>query len=194
MLTGFLLQYIQMKMFVGLGNPEPKFFNTRHNVGYKAVDVLNEVLKGTYKRKPAKGSQKFLQSIIWDYSPFAVLAKPLKFMNYSGIAVKKLVDAYKIEPSELYIIHDDLDIPIGEYKIQIGKGPKVHNGVNSVEEELGYKNFGRIRIGIENRTSAKATAGKDYVLEDFTEEEKRIIKWTIQKLTHDDFFETLRYA
>src|SRR5579859_6542791 len=126
-----------MKYFVGLGNPEPKYSNNRHNVGYIVVDALNEFFKKKYKRKAPVFSQRFLQSIVFDYSPFAMLIKPMKYMNDSGVAVKKLTDSYRIDPSNLYIIHDDLDIALGEYKIQMAKGPKVHNGVKSVEEELG---------------------------------------------------------
>ena len=115
-------------------------------------------------------------------------------MNDSGVAVKKILDNYKISPSNLYVIHDDLDIPLGEYKIQMAKGPKDHNGINSIEEELGTKDFGRIRIGIENRSSISTRPkGEDYVLADFTEEEKHILTWTIQKIIHDEFFENLRY-
>ncbi len=182
-----------MKLFVGLGNPESKYSENRHNVGYTAIDTINNTLKTKYKRKPSISSQKFLQSIISDYSPFAVLAKPMKFMNDSGIAVKKLVDAYKIAPHDLYIIHDDLDIALGEFKIQLGKGPKVHNGIKSVEEELGTKDFGRIRIGVDNRDPENRIPGDKYVLEDFTEEEKRIINWTLQKICHEELFENLRY-
>jgi PTH1 family peptidyl-tRNA hydrolase len=185
-----------MKLIVGLGNPEAKHTNNRHNVGFMAIDAMNANFKTKYKRKPGNASQKFLQSIIWDYSPFAALAKPMKYMNDSGIAVKRLIDAYKIDVENLYIIHDDLDIPLGEYKIQMAKGPKVHNGIKSVEDELGTKNFGRIRIGIENRSTLnerREPKGEEYVLSDFTDEEKRIIKWTIQKLIHEEFFENLRY-
>ncbi|CAN5361878.1 aminoacyl-tRNA hydrolase [soil metagenome] len=182
-----------MKLFVGLGNPEPKYSNNRHNVGSIAIDLINANLKTKYKRKPAAFSQKFLQSIVSDYSPFAVLAKPMKFMNDSGIAVKKIADAYKIKPENIYIIHDDLDIKLGEYKIQIGKGPKVHNGLKSVVDELGTNEFGRIRIGIENRDPENRTKGEDYVLADFTDEEMRVINWTIQKIIHEEIFENLRY-
>jgi peptidyl-tRNA hydrolase, PTH1 family len=182
-----------MKLFVGLGNPEPRYSQNRHNVGHIVIDALNENLKTKYKRKAPLFSQKFLQSIIWDYNPFALLAKPMKYMNDSGVAVKKIIDNYKIPTENLYVIHDDLDIALGEYKIQISKGPKVHNGIKSVEDELGTKNFGRIRIGIENRDPENRIPGDKYVLENFTEEEKRVIKWTIQKLIHEEFFETLRY-
>jgi peptidyl-tRNA hydrolase, PTH1 family len=191
-----------MKFIIGLGNPEPKYSNNRHNVGFIVIDAMNAAFKTKYKRKAPVFSQKFLQSIVFDYSPFTFLAKPMKFMNDSGVAVKKIVDAYKINPKDVYIIHDDLDIPIGEYKIQVGKGPKVHNGIKSVEEELGTKDFGRIRIGIENRPARDASnalqagnriPGDEYVLADFTKEEERILKWTIQKLIHEEFFENLRY-
>lgn len=180
-------------MFVGLGNADLKYTNTRHNVGFMVIDALNEVFRGKYKRKPPNSSQKFLQSVVLSYFPFAVLAKPMKYMNDSGVAVKRLVDEYKPKMESLYIIHDDLDIPLGEYKISFGKGPKEHNGVKSVEEELGTNKFGRIRIGIENRDPDNKIKGEEYVLQDFTEDEKRIIKWTIQKLTHDKFFDTVRY-
>ncbi|HWA52445.1 MAG TPA: aminoacyl-tRNA hydrolase [Patescibacteria group bacterium] len=190
-----------MKLLVGLGNPEAKYFNTRHNIGYKFIDAMNENLKTKYKRKPGANSEKFLQSIIWDYSPFACLAKPLKYMNDSGISVKKLVDAYKLDLKDLYIVHDDLDIALGEYKIQFGKGPKVHNGIQSIIDELGTDQFGRIRIGIENRQALSEQSeskgripGDKYVLQDFTADEKPVINWTIQKLIHDEFFESLRYA
>ncbi len=183
-----------MKLIVGLGNPEPKYFNNRHNAGFMVIDALNTVFKQKYKRKPTIASQKFLQSIVWDFSPFAVLAKPMKFMNDSGVAVKKLVEVYGIKTSDLYIVHDDLDISLGEFKIQVGKGPKVHNGITSVEDELGEKDFGRIRIGIENRDPKNRTKGDEYVLSNFADEERRVLNWTIQKLAHEEFFENLRYA
>ena len=94
-----------MKFFVGLGNPEPKYSNNRHNVGNMVIDAINANFKTKYSRKAPVFSQKFLQSIVFDYSPFAILAKPMKFMNDSGIAVKKIVDAYKVDPNDLYIIH-----------------------------------------------------------------------------------------
>ena len=182
-----------MKLFVGLGNPETKYLGNRHNVGFMTIDTLFTFLNRKYKRKPAANSQKFLQSSVFDFSPFAAVAKPMKHMNDSGVAVKKLVDAYHIDLKNLYLIHDDLDIPLGQYKIQFAKGPKVHNGVKSIESELDTNKFWRIRIGIEDRDASSRTKGEDYVLEDFTEEQKRIIKWVIQKLIHEELFEDLRY-
>jgi PTH1 family peptidyl-tRNA hydrolase len=103
-------------------------------------------------------------------------------MNESGVFVKKLVDQYKLEPSNLYIAHDDLDIPLGAYKIQLGVGPKVHNGVNSVEEELGTKDFWRVRIGVDNRKPDDRTSGEEYVLQDFTAEERKALDGVIQEI------------
>jgi PTH1 family peptidyl-tRNA hydrolase len=112
-----------------------------------------------------------------------VVRKSDVFMNESGVFVKKLVDKYKPDLSDLYIIHDDLDIPLGSYKIQFGVGPKVHNGVNSVETEIGTKEFWRVRIGIENRIKNKesGTRGENYVLENFSDDERVIIGKVIKE-------------
>ena len=148
-----------MKLIVGLGNPGEKYKNSRHNTGYVFVDELKEV------RLPKD----------------VVLKKTDTFMNESGSFVKRMVDQYKVDPSDLYIAHDDLDIPLGSFKIQFGVGPKVHNGVNSVEETLGTKEFWRIRIGVDNRKSDDRTQGEEYVLQDFTSEEKLILERMIKE-------------
>jgi len=149
-----------MKLIVGLGNPGGKYKNTRHNVGFLVAEALQ-------KTKLPK-----------DF----VVKKSDKFMNESGSFVKKMVDQYKIDPSNLYIVHDDLDIKLGEYKIQFGVGPKVHNGVNSVEETLGTKYFWRVRVGVDNRKSDNRISGEDYVLEDFTGDERKILDTIIKEL------------
>src|SRR3972149_1266470 len=75
------------------------------------------------------------------------------FMNDSGVFVNKLVEQNMVKTSDLWVIHDDLDIPLGSYKIQKGKGPKLHNGINSIEKELASEDFWRVRVGVENRSS-----------------------------------------
>lgn len=145
-----------MVAIVGLGNVGEKYKDTRHNVGFVFVDMY------------PKSSQ-------------VTLLKPDTMMNNSGEAVRKLVDYYKIELNNLYIVHDDLDLRLGEYKIQKGRGPKVHNGVNSVEDHLGTSDFWRVRIGVDNRDPGNRTKGEDYVLQNFTSKEAEIIKHTIQK-------------
>ena len=155
-----------MKLIVGLGNPGDKYNNNRHNVGYIIADKL-------------KAQSSKLKDI--------VVLKTNTYMNNSGEIVKKLVAHYKIKMPNLWVIHDDLDLQLGSYKIQKGKGPKLHNGVNSIERELGNGNFWRVRIGIENRMpnakwpmlNGKKISGERYVLQDFTKEELEILERTI---------------
>jgi PTH1 family peptidyl-tRNA hydrolase len=149
-----------MKLLVGLGNPGEKFEGTRHNAGFLLVDALQKV-------KPPHD---------------LIVRKSDMFMNESGIFVKKLVDRYELDLNNLYIAHDDLDIPLGAYKIQFGTGPKVHNGVNSVEKELGTKDFWRIRIGVDNRKPDDRIQGEEYVLQDFKDEERKILNSIIAEI------------
>lgn len=177
-------------LIVGLGNPGKQYEHTRHNVGFMMVDALTEkVNSGQWTV-----SRKF-QSIISLYSQPTthnsqlIIAKPQTFMNDSGIAVSKVARYYHLVPSALFIVHDDLDIKLGEYKIQKGVGPKIHNGVNSIEEKLGTKDFWRVRVGIENRNKISDTRyqilGQEFVLQDFNEEEKLILKEVIDSVVKD---------
>ena len=146
-----------MKLIVGLGNPGEKYKNNRHNVGFWVVDELARL-----------------------NLPNAVLFKPQKFMNRSGQEVKKLIKKYPLDKNELYVIHDDLDIELGKYKISLAKGPKVHNGLQSIYQQLGTKNFWHVRVGIDNREATGYTgSGEDYVLQNFRPEERKKIKITI---------------
>lgn len=151
-----------MKLLIGLGNPDKKYANNRHNVGYLLVD-------------------KF-----WSRGQSSLIAKQSNvFMNDSGTTVKKLVDQYSLDLNNLYIAHDDLDIKLGEYKIQFGRGPKDHNGIKDIEDKLGTSEFWRVRIGIDNRgdpTSRKASRGEEYVLEDFTKYEREVIDKVIDEI------------
>ena len=148
-----------MKLIVGLGNPGERYKNNRHNVGHIVVDVL--------KRR---------------ISNKAIVRKSDCFINQSGEFVKKLVEQYRLNPSDLWVIHDDLDIPLGSYKIQKGKGPKLHNGINSIEEKLGTDEFWRVRVGVDNRSPEDRISGEEYVLQDFTEEELKLLKPVIEKI------------
>lgn len=149
------------KLVVGLGNPGIEYRNNRHNVGYVLVNKLNKLkIKG-----------KFLKSD--------------RYMNNSGTFVKKLFNSYSPSiTSSLYIAHDDLDIPLGLFKVQFGKGPKDHNGLNDVYDKLGTKDFWHIRIGVDNRSEDQRLIikGKDYVLQDFDKEEKAIIDSVIKQI------------
>ncbi|MEK7168511.1 MAG: aminoacyl-tRNA hydrolase [Patescibacteria group bacterium] len=148
-----------MKVIVGLGNPGIKYINNRHNVGHMVIDELQRL----------KLKDKVLKSD--------------KYMNNSGLFIKKLSEKYpKMLVSDLYIIHDDLDIPLGSFKIQFGKGPKVHNGLNDIYEKIDTSEFWHVRVGVDNRDPENRVNGYDYVLEDFTNEEKIILEKVIKQI------------
>ena len=109
------------------------------------------------------------------------------YMNNSGFAVVKLASFYKISPENIYIIHDDLDLPIGEYRFQFDRGPAGHNGIKSTIEQLGTQAFNRIRIGIDHprNSTTSQIAVEDYVLLPFTTAEKAIIDQTIYKIIEE---------
>lgn len=152
-----------MKLIVGLGNPGGKYKGNRHNVGYMFVD-------GFTKNKPPKNT---------------IVKKTSLFMNSSGEAVRNFMTVNKIKPEDLYIVHDDLDIPLGSYKIQLGKGPKLHYGISSIEANLGTPDFWRVRIGVDNRDVESRIPGEEYVLEDFTQKELVTLQTVLKKATLD---------
>lgn len=153
-----------MKLVIGLGNPGPEYLTTRHNAGFLFVDELQ-------KTKLPAG---------------IVVKKSDTFMNQSGDFVKKMVEKYREPTADLYIVHDDLDIKLGEYKIQLGHGPKDHNGLNDIYNKLGSDNFWHVRIGIDNRPLDNRVLGIEYVLQNFSDEEMktvdRVIKEACKKL------------
>jgi len=108
-----------------------------------------------------------------------IFAKPQTFMNLSGQAVKKMISNFNPpaggQISNLIVTHDDLDIPLGKFKIQKGTGPKLHNGIESVEKVLKTKDFWRVRIGVDNRQQTGWVDGETYVLQNFRPEEKNTI-------------------
>lgn len=163
-----------MKLIVGLGNPGKKYSATRHNVGFLAVDFLAKSNSLDFS-----DNLKFKSEIAT--SEKFILVKPHTFMNNSGDAVSAIVNFYKISSGDIFIIHDDLDLRLGEYKIQKAIGPKVHGGVNSIEEKLGSKNFWRVRIGVDNRSIENRITGEEYVLQSFSESEKEMIGESIEK-------------
>lgn len=170
-----------MRLIVGLGNPGEKYKNNRHNVGFMFLDYL--VYQLTSLRVNALKYDKYLNSQLAKLvinNNELLFSKPQTFMNLSGPAVKKLISNFKLKISNLIIVHDDLDIPLGKFKIQKGTGPQLHNGIESIEKSLRTKNFWRIRIGIDNRPAQRSFReggidGETYVLQNFLKEEKKIV-------------------
>lgn len=166
-----------MKLIVGLGNPSEEYESTRHNVGFYFVDLLaHHFNKGDAVSSQWENKINFEALVCREGD--ILFAKPQTYMNESGEAVLELVRFFKVRFDDLFIIHDDLDIPLGIYKLQQGKGPRVHNGINSIEEKLGKSNFWRIRVGIENRKSGNQSvriSGREYVLQKFNGVEKKML-------------------
>lgn len=175
-----------MKLVVGLGNPGSKYESTRHNVGFRIVDELAN--KNVWE---TENSGDFCVSQFLLDNEIIKLLKPLTFMNDSGRSVVETLNNYReIKIENIYVIYDDLDIKLGQYKIQKGKGPKDHNGLISIYEKIGKKDFWHVRIGIENSETriteiGTKIAGEDYVLMRFTDKEKVIVDEVSQKIVED---------
>ena len=128
-----------MKLIVGLGNPGEKYTNTRHNAGFIFTDHLSDVLGLSW------AFEKKLDAEVAKDSKF-VLAKPQSSMNNSGTAVAKVLSYFKIPVDNLVVVHDDVDLPFGEYRLKKGSGSAVHHGVIDIMEKRDTQNFWRLRI------------------------------------------------
>lgn len=153
-----------MKLIVGLGNPGKNYELTRHNTGFRAVDIL----AGPNEWKTAKR----FKSLILDAALEGVkvlLAKPQTFMNRSGEAVRRLRDFYKIANEDILLVYDDLDLLLGETRLRAGGSDGGHNGLASALAALGTDQIARLKIGIaENKAGKQDIPAEDYVLEPFT--------------------------
>jgi len=142
------------KVVVGLGNPGPAYERTRHNIGFLFLDRLLENLSGKSLvgslfgkgRWKEKFGAAFIDCQLGDQKVF--LVKPLKYMNLSGEPLGALVRFYGIEPSEIIVAHDEVDLPFGSLRIKSGGGDAGHKGIRSIAQELGTKDFVRLRLGV----------------------------------------------
>lgn len=171
-----------MHLIVGLGNPGSKYESTPHNAGFLFLDLMREFLgwDALYAVDEWVADKSFESQISRarvGSDTKIMLVKPQTFMNSSGRAVRKLVEKFNVSVSSgLILVHDDLDIKLGEYKIQRAKGPKVHNGLKSVESLVGTTDFMRIRIGVDNRKGNSSIPGDQYVLQKMNDEELTLLK------------------
>jgi peptidyl-tRNA hydrolase, PTH1 family len=172
-----------MILIIGLGNPGKYYARTRHNVGFMMVDKLQEEWNFPEFEFNKKFDTEISEGKINPPLPPGegggegkiLLAKPQTFMNRSGEAVKKIMKFYKLKPSDIIVIHDDLDIDLGKFKISADSSAAGHRGVESIIDALGTKNFKRLRIGIEGTEMRKKRKipGDKFVLKKFTESEKK---------------------
>ena len=133
-----------MYLIVGLGNPEGEYSNTRHNMGFDAINHLSQKLNITVTKEKFKA----LYGDGMINNEKVILLKPQTYMNLSGEAIIKYKDFYKIPSENIIVIYDDIDVDTGKIKIRKKGGPGTHNGMKSVVEELQTEDFPRIRVGI----------------------------------------------
>lgn len=165
---------------VGLGNPGPRYQGNRHNFGFMVVDALAS------KRGEPSWQHKFggLHCRARVAGRHVNLLKPQTYMNLSGESVSRAAAFYKINPSEVIVIYDDLDLPFGNLRIRRGGGTGGHNGIESVIEELGKPGFVRVRMGIGRplrNEDTHATDVTNYVLADFSTEERKSLTNVIDR-------------
>ncbi len=162
----------KIRMVAGLGNPGDEYENTRHNAGFKAIDELARQAGVTYW-KTQLGAEV---AVIQVHDPDAdgarrevVLVKPQSYMNTSGGPISKLCAQHQVSAEELLVIHDELDIPEGDVRVKAGGGHAGHNGLRSIIDKMGSRDFSRVRVGIGNPPGRMPVA--DFVLKQFRPKE-----------------------
>ncbi len=155
----------KIRMVAGLGNPGEEYAETRHNAGFKAIDELARQAGVSYWKNQAGAEVAVIQ--VNDAEADGgkrevVLVKPQSYMNTSGGPISKLCAQYKVGAEELLVIHDELDIPAGDVRVKVGGGHAGHNGLRSIIDKMGSRDFSRIRVGIGNPPGRMAVA--DFVL------------------------------
>ena len=159
-----------MKLIIGLGNPGKEYINTRHNVGFMAIDRLcssfKEKFNGLYGEVIINGEK-------------VMLLKPLSYMNLSGEVVIKYIDYYNIDIDDILVICDDLDMDVGRIRLRSKGSSGGHNGLKNIILHLGTDNFKRLKIGISNK---KDMDTKDYVLGKFSNNDKKLIDNSLDKI------------
>lgn len=171
-----------MKLIVGLGNPGEKYAGVRHNLGF---DFLDKYVSSIMYQVLWEKSEKLKSELIKDKD--LIFAKPQTYMNNSGLAVKLLTTYYKIHTTDIIVIHDELDLPLGKIKVRLGGAAAGHHGVESIIESLGTDKFIRVRLGIGNLKTQSSEhkhasiSAEKFVLESFIHSEKSHVK---QMLKH----------
>jgi PTH1 family peptidyl-tRNA hydrolase len=168
-----------MKLVVGLGNPGRKYERTRHNAGWWWLERLAQDSKATFRSEAkfhGRVAKLTVPSETW-------LLMPDTYMNESGRAVAALASFYKLEPEQILVVHDELDLPPGTVKLKLGGGTSGHNGLNDIAESLGSKNFWRLRLGIGHPRDSAASEREviDYVLHPPRVEEQELIDDAIKR-------------
>jgi peptidyl-tRNA hydrolase, PTH1 family len=164
-----------VKLIVGLGNPGRQYAGTRHNIGFEVIGKLSGRLGITLDQAKHKG----LYGTGMVNGEKVLLLMPLTYMNLSGESIRAVMDFYKLEPEDLVVIYDDLDLPAGKIRLRQKGSPGGHNGIKSTIAHLGTSEFNRIRIGISRPPQGMAVP--DYVLGRFRKDEEPLMEEAVEK-------------
>ena len=159
-----------LQLFVGLGNPDKKLLVTRHNVGFWFLDSLSKKLNKDFVYSKKFDSDIFINE--YNNQEFTMM-KPMSYINNSGVPIKKFIKNKNIKPDNILVIYDDIDLAVGKIRLKNGGGSGGHKGLNSIVEQLGSKNFWRLRIGIGKPEDKNKTV--EYVLGKPSKRDKEII-------------------
>lgn len=162
-------------LIVGLGNPGREYRETRHNIGFMALDAVSQALHAGLGRLQSRA----LVSSVTFNGYRLILAKPQTFMNLSGQAIASLMRFYKLQLGQLLVIHDDLDLPLGTLRLRPGGGSAGQRGLASTIQQLGTQDFPRLRLGI-GRPPGQMDAA-DYVLQNFPSAERELLKQVLDR-------------
>jgi len=168
-----------MHLIIGLGNPGKEYERTRHNMGFIVVEALANDENLTMNKA---ANALILKTTLNEKR--VLLAEPQTFMNESGVAVRALMDFYKLAPEDIIVVHDDKDVLLGEIKVQKDRGAAGHNGVASIIEHLGTKNFTRIRVGVAPQDKTIHDTA-EFVLGKFTKEEQKTLSEVIVRVVEE---------
>ena len=168
-------QIVIPQLIVGLGNPEPKYDRTRHNIGFAAIDAISRAWQinlaenRKYQGEFGEGQQQLTK---------IRLLKPLTYMNRSGQSIRAVTDWFKLPPTSVLIIYDDMDLPLGKLRLRLSGSAGGHNGMKSAISHLGNQNFPRLRIGIgkpQNAVAGDEANTISYVLGQFNAQESAMV-------------------
>ena len=167
-----------IRLFVGLGNPGPEYASTRHNAGFWWIDELASQLRASLQ--PERGYQALMARVNHSAGPIWLL-EPMTFMNRSGYSVATLARFFKIDPSEILVVHDELDLQPGQAKLKFGRSAAGHNGLKDIHTMLGTQDFWRLRLGI-GHPGIKAEVVNYVLKKPSAEHREAIAKTTEQSL------------
>jgi len=171
-----------VKLIVGLGNPGKEYERTRHNIGFMAVDEFARVNNLSFNKNKFDGL--YLDTII--NGEKVIVLKPQKFINLSGDVISKYMDYFKIDINDLLVIHDDMDLDVGMFKIRYKGGSAGHNGLKNIESNLGTNEYKRIKVGISKNKNIDTV---NYVLGKLTNDESIAVNNVLKQIPNiiEDF-------